>query len=64
MRAIGAIFLVVCSTWLFSPPAFAEKRVALVMGNSAYQNVNPLTNPVNDSGAISATFKGAGFDVV
>jgi hypothetical protein len=64
MRAVGTIVLIVCSTWLFSPPAFAEKRVALVMGNSAYQNVNQLTNPVNDSGAISATFKGAGFDVV
>src|ERR1700692_2619808 len=64
MRAVGPIILAIWSTWLFSQPAFAEKRVALVMGNSAYQNVNRLANPANDSGAISGTFKSAGFDVV
>jgi uncharacterized caspase-like protein len=47
-----------------STPAFAEKRVALVLGNSNYQNVAPLANPVNDSSKIAATLKDAGFDVV
>jgi uncharacterized caspase-like protein len=64
MRAVAAVIIAIWSTWFFSQPAFADKRVALVMGNSAYQKVNPLVNPVNDSGAISATFKSAGFDVV
>jgi uncharacterized caspase-like protein len=64
MRAVGAIFLAVWSTWLFSQPAFAERRVALVMGNSAYQNVTRLANPTNDSEAMSAILKEAGFDVV
>jgi uncharacterized caspase-like protein len=45
-------------------PAFAEKRVALVLGNSAYLNVPQLANPVNDSAKIAATLKAAGFDVV
>jgi uncharacterized caspase-like protein len=45
-------------------PAFAEKRVALVLGNSAYLNVAQLTNPANDSARIAATLKDAGFDVV
>jgi uncharacterized caspase-like protein len=49
---------------LVSGPAFAEKRVALVLGNSNYQNVAPLANPVNDSARIAATLKDAGFDVV
>ena len=49
---------------LVSEPAFAEKRVALVLGNSTYQNVAPLANPVNDSAKIAATLKDAGFDVV
>ena len=49
---------------LVSGPAFAEKRVALVLGNSNYQNVAPLPNPVNDSAKIAATLKDAGFDVV
>src|SRR3984885_4850014 len=64
MRAVLAILLAVCSTWLFNQPAFAEKRVALVIGNAAYRNVGRLANPANDSEAISAIFKKAGFDVV
>ena len=64
MRAFGAILLAVCTTWLFSQPAFAEKRVALVMGNSAYRNVVRLANPANDSEAMSTVLKKAGFDVV
>src|SRR5580692_1521368 len=64
MRAVVAVLLAVCSTWLFDQPAFAEKRVALVMGNSAYRNVGRLANPANDSEAMSAIFKKAGFDVV
>jgi uncharacterized caspase-like protein len=45
-------------------PAFAEKRVALIIGNSAYQNAPQLPNPVNDAALMSETFKSAGFDVV
>ena len=44
--------------------AFAEKRVALVLGNSTYQNVPPLNNPVRDAAAVTAMFKDAKFDVV
>jgi uncharacterized caspase-like protein len=45
-------------------PAFAGKRVALVLGNSAYQNVPRLTNPANDAALMADTFKKAGFDIV
>src|SRR5215470_9383440 len=45
-------------------PALADKRVALVIGNSAYENAPKLTNPANDGNAMAATLKGAGFDVV
>ncbi|MDO9298857.1 caspase family protein [Bradyrhizobium sp.] len=45
-------------------PALADKRVALVIGNSAYQSAPKLSNPANDSEAMSGTFKAAGFDVV
>src|ERR1700716_4540050 len=44
--------------------AYAEKRVALVIGNSAYKNVNRLKNPANDATAVVAMFKAAGFDSV
>jgi hypothetical protein len=64
MRAVWVTLLAICSVWLFSEPALAEKRVALVIGNSSYRNVSRLANPANDSAAIAATFKSAGFDVV
>ena len=50
--------------FLFSLPAAAEKRVALVVGNSTYKEVTPLANPVNDANDISSALKSAGFDVV
>jgi uncharacterized caspase-like protein len=52
------------AVFLISQPAFAEKRVALIIGNSSYQNAPQLQNPVNDASLMSATFKSAGFDVV
>ncbi|MEY9543859.1 hypothetical protein ABIE85_006919 [Bradyrhizobium diazoefficiens] len=45
-------------------PAFAGKRVALVLANSAYQHAPSLTNPVNDGSVIAKTLKDAGFDIV
>src|SRR5215831_5809601 len=44
--------------------ASADKRVALVIGNSGYQNTVKLPNPVNDAAAIADMFKATGFDVV
>lgn len=45
-------------------PAAAEKRVALVVGNSAYVNANPLPNPVNDAGEIAKALTESGFEVI
>jgi uncharacterized caspase-like protein len=56
--------LAAAASLLVCGPALAEKRVALVLGNSAYQNVAPLANPVNDSAKIASTLTEAGFDVV
>jgi len=64
MRAASAIVLAICSMWLFSQPAFADRRIALVMGNSAYHSVPSLANPANDASAMAKMFEGAGFDTV
>src|SRR5689334_1528669 len=40
-----------------------EKRIALVVGNSAYANA-PLATAANDAGLIAQTLQAAGFDVV
>ncbi|MFK4727180.1 pyruvate/2-oxoglutarate dehydrogenase complex dihydrolipoamide acyltransferase (E2) component [Bradyrhizobium niftali] len=42
----------------------AERRVALVIGNSAYKSVARLTNPANDATLVGGMFKKAGFDAV
>ena len=57
-------FFLAAALLLVAEPAFAEKRVALVIGNAAYQNVPRLPNPVNDGNTIATTLKDAGFDVV
>jgi uncharacterized caspase-like protein len=44
--------------------ASAERRVALIIGNSTYKNVQPLANPAKDAAAVGAMFKKAGFEVV
>lgn len=44
--------------------AAAEKRAALVIGNSAYKNVSTLANPSNDAKAVSELLKKAGFEVI
>ncbi len=44
--------------------ASTTKRVALVIGNSAYEHAPVLKNPKNDAEAISAVLKRLGFDVV
>jgi Caspase domain len=57
-------FFFAAALLLMCQPAWAEKRVALVIGNSAYKNVAQLQNPVNDGAVIATTLKNAGFDVV
>jgi hypothetical protein len=49
---------------MFSAPALADKRVALVVGNSAYVNVPRLTNPANDARLMADTLRSLGFTLV
>jgi formylglycine-generating enzyme required for sulfatase activity len=44
--------------------ARAETRVALVIGNSAYQNAPRLPNPSNDAADVAATLKRSGFETI
>ena len=44
--------------------ALAEKRVALIVGNSAYRNVARLPNPERDAASIAGLFRDNGFDTV
>lgn len=46
-----------------SSQAVSDKKVALVIGNSAYLH-SPLKNPVNDAADITAKLRRLGFDVI
>jgi uncharacterized caspase-like protein len=48
---------------LVAPPP-AQKRVALVMGNSAYRHVAKLANPANDAAGMAAALTRLGFEVI
>jgi uncharacterized caspase-like protein len=49
---------------LSTDPALADKRVALVIGMSKYQQVPRLANPARDADVVAALFKQAGFDTI
>lgn len=58
------LLTVICFTLLQPPPAFAEKRVALVVGNSEYLNTTALPNPKNDAAAVTEVLKRLNFKVL
>src|SRR5262245_62023006 len=45
-------------------PCFADNRVALVIGNGAYRNAAPLSNPRSDAEDVAAALKRIGFDTI
>ncbi|MCU9849868.1 caspase family protein [Defluviimonas sp. WL0024] len=47
-----------------SSAALAAERVALIVGNSNYQHVGSLENPVNDASDIAIALEGLGFEVI
>ncbi|SFI58689.1 caspase family protein [Bradyrhizobium sp. cf659] len=64
MSRFGPFALLIFAVLLACGPAHAEKRVALVIGNSAYKSVPRLSNPANDATLVGGMFKKAGFDDV
>src|SRR5271165_3452217 len=66
IRTLTAVLLALIPLGLSVVPgaAQAEKRIALVIGNAAYQAGGPLNTPANDAGLIAQTLQAAGFDVV
>jgi len=60
----GLALSIVASLLAFAQPAFAEKRVALVIGNNDYRNVPKLQKAVNDARTMGDTLKQLGFTVM
>ena len=66
-RFVGALLVLgsLLSSVLGSGPAFAERRVALVIGNSQYRGPGlALPNPRNDAADIAASLRALGFEVI
>jgi uncharacterized caspase-like protein len=61
---VAGIICALCFAMLSGGAALAERRVALVIGNSVYQHAENLPNTINDADAIAAMLRAAGFDVV
>ena len=63
--ALALALAVLALEFAFAAPACAaEKRIALVIGNSAYTNAPPLDNPVHDATAMRDKLQLLGFDVI
>ena len=45
-------------------PVRAAERVALVIGNAAYEHTTPLRNPLNDARDVARALEGLGFEVI
>jgi formylglycine-generating enzyme required for sulfatase activity len=59
------LLLTVLALVALAAPAFAEPRIALVIGNSNYKGDLPkLPNPANDAELMTATLKKLGFKVI
>lgn len=59
-----AILAICLSLFLSNETAVAAKRVALIVGNSAYEHAAPLNNPVNDAEAVAETLERLDFEIV
>jgi hypothetical protein len=57
-KFILAVLLIILG---FAGPAAAEKRVALVIGNGAYQHADSLANPVTDARSMRTALTKIGF---
>lgn len=63
LRNIGLAFALLIGSLVAMPSAQADRRVALVIGNSAYVNAAALRNPRNDANDIAEALKKLGFEV-
>jgi hypothetical protein len=59
----AAAILAIATIFGFASPASAQTKVALVIGNGAYQNVPALANPPHDGTDIATAFQRLGYSV-
>ncbi|MBR0828168.1 caspase family protein [Bradyrhizobium manausense] len=63
MRYLTLLLSLICMAATVDA-AYADRRVAFVVGNGAYKNVAQLPNPPIDAKAMAATLRNVGFEVI
>jgi hypothetical protein len=63
---LWAALLLVASACAYAQPQAAGqvRRVALIVGNGAYQHTQPLTNPGNDARDMAESLRALGYEVI
>jgi raffinose/stachyose/melibiose transport system substrate-binding protein len=64
MRALLAVLAIAMLLPTTTGGVAINRRIALVVGNGAYEQVSDLANPTNDAEAISGKLQGLGFEVL
>ena len=64
MTRLWVAAVVALAILVTSQPSFAEKRIALIIGNGAYPNLGTLKNPPNDAKLMARTLRSLGFEVI
>ncbi len=64
MSRLRLLVAILAVQFLAVLPALAEKRVALVIGNSAYTHATVLANPANDAAEMAKVLTESGFEVI
>src|SRR5262245_21952625 len=63
VTVVAALIALLSPAFVNAQSGPAEKRIALVIGNGAYQ-AGALATTANDAGLVAQTLQAAGFDVV
>jgi hypothetical protein len=63
LRSLAIMVGIVWAVVAAPSTAQAERRIALVIGNSSYSNTSQLRNPKNDANDLAAMLKQVGFEV-
>ena len=61
---LAGVSLLLLLLLLLAAPSFAERRVALVVGNGKYAHTPVLANPANDAADVAAALRDLGFSVI
>ncbi len=63
-RNVQFAFLAALLFSIFAAPAFADNRIALVIGNGSYARAPYLPNPLHDAEDVAAALKRSGFEII